>query len=128
MNVGLFNHKNLRTSLYAKQVISEKDNSFLANWKLHVDNNKLFVLGMNRDNSLSPFSYRDYFKHLSIAGFYGFSPYKDLHIVTGTKAGFNLESKSLSSGTIYASADYKDYKNTIKFGRFESNFLFKMKF
>jgi len=123
MNVGLFNHKNLRTSVYAKQVITQKENTFLANWKLHLDENKLFVFGMNRDNSLEPLSFKNYFKHLSIAGFYGFSRNNNLQIVAGAKAGFNLESKSLSSGTIYASADYKDFKNTLKFGRFKSKYF-----
>lgn len=128
LNAKLFKHKNLLSSVYFKNEVLNNETKFNARFKFHLDSNKLFWLGLSREGKISEISVKDYFKNVSLAGFYGFSPASDLFCIAGAKAHFNTESRSLLSSAVTLSAVYKDFKKTLVFGRVESKKIIQFLF
>ena len=97
---------------------------FMARFKFHLDSNKLFLVGLNREGKISNRAYKEYFKNITLGGYYGFSPASDLFCAAGARADFSTEAQSLLSSTATLSVAYKDFKKTINFGRVESKDYF----
>jgi hypothetical protein len=119
-NQKLFRDRKLLSSLYFKNELSGDDRKFSARFKFHFDSDKLFVLALNRNGKASEATVKDYFKNISLAGFYGFTPAKDFHCIAGAKADFNPETRILLSSAVTLSANYKEVTETLNFGRVES--------
>lgn len=108
------------SSVYIKNESFLDDEKFTGRLKFNLDSDKLFILGLNREGKVSDATLKDYLKNVSLAGFYGFSPARDLFCIVGARGDFSTETKSLLSSAVTLSAAYRDFKKTLNIGRVES--------
>ncbi len=123
-NLEILNKNNLRCSVYFKNEILDDATKSMSKFKFNLDSNKLFLFGFNKEGKAGEFNFKDYFKNITLAGYYGFSPVSDVFCIAGVGADLNPESRSLLTSAVTLSVNYKDFKKTLNFGRVEGKNLF----
>lgn len=107
-----------------KHTVSDKDNQTVSKFRFFHDSNKLFVLGLDRENGSSAYEFKNYFKLLNLGAYYGLTASNGFIFNLGFLSNLNLEKKSLTRNQLILQGDYKNIKNNLVLGRDESRLLF----
>lgn len=123
-NYNFLGNKNFSTSLYTKSIITEKGNEVQTRIRYHHENDKLFIVGINKSPNLTVMDFRNFFNSLHMAAFYGYLLNKEVLITSGIIGTYDMNSRNFANSEVHLQGKYKNFKNYLVLNRDISGNLF----
>ena len=123
-NFNFLGNNNFSTSLYTKCIVTEKGNEVQTRIRYHHENDKLFIVGINKSPNLKVNDLRNFFSSLYMAAFYGYLLNKEVLITSGIIGTYDMNSRNFTNSEVHLQGKYRNFKNYLVLNRDISGNLF----